>query len=166
MGSAGSASGPCAEHPLCFPLTRSSQPSGSVPCGNLGQLSVKPCGCLWLFPPHSSVELLSCVRLCDPTDCSTPGFPVLQQVLELAQTHVHRVSDAFQPSHSVVPFSSCLQSFPASGYFPMSQFFTSSGRSIRASPSVLVRPMNSGLISFRIDLLDLCVIQGTLTGMA
>ena len=41
----------------------------------------------------------SCLTLCDPMDCSTPGFPVLYQLPELAQTHVHRVSDAIQPSH-------------------------------------------------------------------
>ena len=41
----------------------------------------------------------SCPTLCDPRDCSTPGFPVHQQFPELIQTHVHRVSDAFQPFH-------------------------------------------------------------------
>ena len=41
----------------------------------------------------------SCLTLCDPMDFSTPGFPVHHQLLELAQTHVHRVSDAIQPSH-------------------------------------------------------------------
>ena len=41
----------------------------------------------------------SCPTLCDPMDCSTPGFPVHHQFLELAQTHVHRVGDAIQPSH-------------------------------------------------------------------
>ena len=46
-----------------------------------------------------SVQLLSCVRLCDPMDCSTPGFPVYHQLPELAQIHVHRVGDAIQPSH-------------------------------------------------------------------
>ena len=40
-----------------------------------------------------------CPTLCDPMDCSTPGFPVLHQLLELAQTHVYRASDAIQPSH-------------------------------------------------------------------
>ena len=45
----------------------------------------------------SSVQSLSCVRLCDPMDCSTSDFPVLYHLLELAQTHVHQVSDAFQP---------------------------------------------------------------------
>ena len=41
----------------------------------------------------------SCPTLCNPTDCSTPGLPVHHQLLELAQTHVHRVGDAIQPSH-------------------------------------------------------------------
>ena len=40
----------------------------------------------------------SCPTLCDPMDCSTPGFPVLHQLLELTQTHVHQVGDAIQPS--------------------------------------------------------------------
>ena len=40
-----------------------------------------------------------CLTLCDPMDCSTPGFPVLHHLLEFAQTHVHRVSDAIQLSH-------------------------------------------------------------------
>ena len=65
--------------------------------------------------------------LCNPMDCSTPGFPVLQHLPELVQNHVHRVSDAIQPSHPVIPFSPCLQSFPALGSFPMSQFFASGG---------------------------------------
>ena len=47
------------------------------------------------------VQLLSHVWLCDPMDCSILGFPVLHHLLELAQTHVHWVSDAIQPSHSL-----------------------------------------------------------------
>ena len=48
-----------------------------------------------------SVQSLSqsCLTLCDPMDCSTPGLPVHHQLPELTQTHVHRVSDAIQPSH-------------------------------------------------------------------
>ena len=46
----------------------------------------------------SSVQLFSCVQLCNPMDHSTPGFPVHHQLPELAQTHVYRVSDAIQPS--------------------------------------------------------------------
>ena len=51
-----------------------------------------------LYNQFSSVSQ-SCLILCDPMDCSTPGFPVLHQLLELAQTHVHQVGDAIQPSH-------------------------------------------------------------------
>ena len=84
----------------------------------------------------------SCPTLSDFMDCSTPGFPVHYQLPELAQTHVHGVGDTIQPS-SVVPFSSHPQSFPASGSFPMSQFFTSGGQSIGVSASTLVLPMNT-----------------------
>ena len=80
----------------------------------------------------------SYLTLCDPRDCSIPGFCVHHQLLELAPTHVQRVSDAIQPSSSVVPFSSCLQSFPASGSFPTSQLFVSGSQSIRASASASV----------------------------
>ena len=69
----------------------------------------------------SSVQSLSRVWLCDSTSCNMPGLPVRHQLLELAQTHVHWVGDAIQPSHPVTPFSSCPQSFPASGAFPMSR---------------------------------------------
>ena len=60
--------------------------------------------------------------LCDPMDCSMPGFPVLHYLLEFAQIHLHWVDYAIYVilCH---PLSFCLQSFPASEYFPMSQFF-------------------------------------------
>ena len=67
---------------------------------------------------------------------------VHHQLPELAQMHVRQVGDAIQPTYPVIPFSSCLQSCPASGPFPMSQFFTSSGQSIEASASASVLPMN------------------------
>ena len=47
----------------------------------------------------SSVQLLSCVWLCDPMNCSMPGLPVHHQLLESIETHVHQVCDAIQPSH-------------------------------------------------------------------
>ena len=95
------------------------------------------------------VQSLSHV-LCDPIDCSTPGFPVLHYLPEFAQIHIHWVSDAIQPSHTllstisfyVVPFSSCPWSFPASLSFLMSQFFASGGQRIGASASASVLPMN------------------------
>ena len=84
----------------------------------------------------------SCLTLCDPMDCSMPGFPVLHRLLEFAQTHGHWVSDAIQSSHPVALLSSCLQSFPASGFFPMSWLFPSDGESIGASATASVLPMN------------------------
>ena len=75
---------------------------------------------------------------------STPGLPVHHQLPQFTQTHVHWVDDAIPAiSSSVVPFSSRLQSFPASRSFPMSQFFASGGQSIRASASASVLPMNT-----------------------
>ena len=75
-------------------------------------------------------------------DCNTPGFPVHHQLPELAQTHGHGVSDAIQQFRPVVAFSSCLQSFPASKYFPMIQFFKPDGQSIGASASASILPVN------------------------
>ena len=85
----------------------------------------------------------SCVTLCDPMDCSTLGFPVHHQLPELAHTQCS-LSQWCRPiiSSSVIPFSSLLQSFPISGSFPRSQFFTSSGQSIGASASTSVLPLN------------------------
>ena len=86
----------------------------------------------------------SCPTLCNPMNCSTPGLPVHHQLPESTQTHVHRVGDAIQPSHPLVfPFSSCPQSFPASGSLQMSQLFASGGQSIGVSASTLVLPMNT-----------------------
>ena len=89
------------------------------------------------------------------------GFPVHHQLPEFTQTHVHWVGDAIQPSHPVIPFSSRLQSFPASGSFQMIQFFRSGGQSIGVSASNEF----SGLISFSIDWLDLLAVQGTLRSL-
>ena len=80
----------------------------------------------------------SCLTLCSPTDCSMPGFPVRHQLPELAQTHPSSQWCHPTVSSFVIPFSSCLQSFPASGSFPMSQF----SKSIGVSASASVLPMN------------------------
>ena len=69
-----------------------------------------------IFNIQSSSVAQSCPTLYNPMDCSTPGFPVHHQLPEPTQTHV---SDAIQPSHPL-SLSSRLQSFPASGCFPMS----------------------------------------------
>ena len=78
-----------------------------------------------------------CPTLRDPMDCSTPGFPVHDQLPELAQIHAHHISDAIQPSH---PLSSPSPPafIPASGSFQMSQFFASGAQSIGASASAPV----------------------------
>ena len=70
-------------------------------------------------------------------------------------------------SSSVIPFSSRLQSFSTSGSFQMSHFFASGGQSIGVSASIFISPSNeySGLISFRIDWLDLLAVQGTLKSL-
>ena len=79
-----------------------------------------------------------------------PGFPVHHQFPNLAQTHVHLVI-----SSSVIPFSFCLQSFPASGSFPVSQFFPSGGQSIRVSASASVLAVDiQDWFSFRVDWLS------------
>ena len=85
----------------------------------------------------------SCSTLCDPMNRSTPGLPVHHQRPEFTQTHIHRVGDAIQPSHPVIPFSSCPQSLPASESFPLSQPVTWGGQSIGVSASASVLPMNT-----------------------
>ena len=87
----------------------------------------------------------------DPTNCSTPGFPVLQHLRVCSDSCP--LSQWCHPtiSSSVVPFSSRLQSFPASRYFQMSQCFASGGQSIGASAFVSPSNKYSELISLRID---------------
>ena len=93
----------------------------------------------------SSVNLVaqSYLTLCNPMDCSMPGFRLHHHLLELAQTCPS--SWWWHPtiSSSVISFSSCLQSFPAAGSFPMRQFFASGGQSMGVSASKSVLPMNT-----------------------
>ena len=99
-------------------------------------------------------------------DCSTPDFPVHHRLPELAPTHVHQVGNAIQTiSSSVIPFSSCLLSFPESGSFPKSQFFTSGPKYWSFSFSISPSSEYSGLISFRIDWFDLLAVQVTLKSL-
>ena len=85
----------------------------------------------------------SCPTLCYPMDYRTPGFPVHQQLPELAQTHAHRVGDAIQLSHPLSSPSPPAFNFPASGSFPMSQLLASGGQSTVVSASTLVLPRNT-----------------------
>ena len=80
--------------------------------------------------------------LCDPTDCTTTGFPVLHQLLDLAQTHVYPVGNAIQLSHPLLsPFPSAFN-LSRIRSFPRGQFFPLDGQSIGASASASVLPMN------------------------
>ena len=112
----------------------------------------------------SSVAQL-CLTLCNPMDCSTPGFPIHHQLPELAQTHVHRVDVAIQPLH------------PLSSPSPLPSKTQHQGLSNESvlrirwpkdwSFSFISSPSNeySGLISFRIDWFDLLAVQGTLKSL-
>ena len=92
----------------------------------------------------------SCPTLCNPMNCSTPGFPVHHQLPELAQTHVHQVGDAIQSSH---PLSS-----PSPPAFNLIRW---------PSWSFSISPSNeySGLIFFRIDWFDLLALQGNVKSL-
>ena len=103
----------------------------------------------------------SCLTVCDPVDCSMPGFPVLHHLPELAHTHAHWVSEAIQ--------SYCRLLSPSSPAFNLSQHqvFSSESALCISWPkfwncSFRISHFNeySGLISFRIDWLDLLAIQG------
>ena len=124
---------------------------------------------LCFFHKTVVVQLLSCVWLCDPMDCSRPGSSVLHCLLEFAQTHCLSTWWCHLTTSSPATlFSSCLQSFPASGSFPMCQLFTSGGQGLGASASGSVLLMNvqgwlslglTGLISIRANI---CLFQGWL----
>ena len=123
-----------------------------------------------MFLSSFSSVTQSCPTLCDSMNCSTPGLPVHHQLPEFTQTHIQPTSHLIlcRPviSSSVVPFSSCPQSLTASGSFPMSQLFPSGGKSILSfSFSISSSNEHPGLISFRMDWLDLLAIQRTLKSL-
>ena len=103
-------------------------------CGSLTYISYKMICCCSVTQ--------SCLTLCNPMDCSTSGLPLHHQLPEFTQTPL---SQWYHPtiSCSVIPFSSCLQSFPALGSFQVSQFFALVGQSIGISASASVLPMTT-----------------------
>ena len=113
----------------------------------------------------SSVAQL-CPTLCDPMNRSTPGLPIHHQLPELTQTHIHRVSDAIQPSH---PLSSPSPLAPNPSQHRV--FSNESTLCIRwpkywsFSLSIIPSKEIPGLISFRMDWLDLLAVQGTLKSL-
>ena len=122
-------------------------------------MNIIPCCCCCLIAQ-------SCPTLCDPMDCNTPGFPVLHHLLQFTQTHVHQVSDTIQPTHPLSP--------PSPPAFNLSHIRIVSielALPIRWpkywSFSFSISPSNdySGLISFRMDWLDLLAVQGPLKNL-
>ena len=103
-------------------------------------------------------------NFCDPKDCSMPGFPVHHQLLEPTQTHVHWVSDAIQQSHPLHPILLLPSIFPS-----IRVFSNESVLRIRWLKywSFSISPSNeySGLISFRMNWLDLLAVQGALKSL-
>ena len=120
--------------------------------------------------PFSSVQFSSvaqsCPTLCDPMNRSMPGLPVHHQLPEFTQTHVHRVNDAIQPSHSLSRPLLLLPPIPPS----IRVFSNESTLRMRwpkhwsFSFSIIPSKEIPGLISFRMDWLDLLAVQGTLKG--
>ena len=113
-----------------------------------------------------SLVAQSCPTLWDPMDCSTPGFPVHHQLPEFTQTHVHWVGDAIQPSH---PLSSpSPPAFNLSWHQALFQWVSSSHQVAKVLEFQLQHQSfngYSGLISFRMDWLDLLAVQGTLKSL-
>ena len=104
--------------------------------------------------------------LCDPMNYSTPGLPVHHPLPEFTQTHVHRVRDAIQPSH---PLSSPSPPAPIP---PRIRVFSNESTLCMRWPkywsfsfSIIPSKEIPGLISFRIDWLDLLAVQGTLKSL-
>ena len=123
------------------------------------------CG-LTSSPVQFSSVAQSCQTLCDSTDCTMPGLPVYHQLPKFTQTHVHWVSDAIQPSHPMLSPSP-----PAINLSQHQDLFKWVGSSHQVAKcwsfSFNISPSNeySGLISFRMDWLDLLVVQGTLKSL-
>ena len=101
--------------------------------------------------------------LCDPMDCSMPGFRVHHQFPEFTQTHVHWIGDAIQPSHPLSsPSPSAFNHSQHQGFFKWVSFCIRWPKYYSFSFSISPSNKESGLISFRINWLDLLAVQGTL----
>ena len=108
----------------------------------------------------------SCPTVCDPMDLSMPGFPVLHYLLEFSQTHVHWVSDAIQTSHPLSsPSPLALNLSQHQGLFNDWALRTRWPKYWSFSFNISPSNEQSGLISFRRDLLDLLAVQGTLKSL-
>ena len=120
---------------------------------------------LWKVKFNSATQ--SCPTLCNPMDCSTPGFPVHHQIPKLAQTNVYRISDAIQSSR---PLSSS-PSPPAFNFFQHQDLFQWVSSSYQVAKVLELQfhhqPSSeySGLISLRMDWFDFLAVQGALKSL-
>ena len=106
-----------------------------------------------------------CPTLCDPRDCSRPGFPLLH-LLELAQIHVHRVGDIIQPSHPLSsPSPPAFNLSQNQGLFQWVDSFHQVAKLWSFSFSISPSNEYSRMISFRMDWLNLLAVQGTLKSL-
>ena len=108
----------------------------------------------------------SCPTLSDPIECSTPSFPVHQQLPDHAQTHVYRVSNTIQPFHPLCPLLLLPSIFPSIRVFSNESVLCIMWPNC-SSVSFSISPSNeySGLISFRMDWFHLLAVQGTLKSL-
>ena len=108
----------------------------------------------------------SCSTLCDPMNCSTPGLPVHHQLPEFTQIHVHWVSDAIQPSHPLSSSSPpALNLSQHQGLFQWVSSWHQVAKELSFSFNISPSNEHPGLISFRMDWLDLLAVQGTLKSL-
>ena len=136
--------------------------------------------CFIAEPPVKSLFLIqirsvaqSCPTLCNPMNCSTPGLPVHHQLPEFTHTHVHQVSDAIQPSHPLSSPSFLCRPLLLLPPIPPSIRVFSNESTLRMrwpkywsfSFSIIPSKETPGLISFRMDWLDLLAVQGTLKSL-
>ena len=121
---------------------------------------------LFVFSAQFSSVAQSCPTLCNLMNCSTPGHPVYHQLLEFTQTHVHWVSDAIQPSHSLsspsppAPIPPSIRVFSNESTLPMRwpKYWS-------FSFNIIPSKEHPWLFSFRMDWLDLLAVQGTLKSL-
>ena len=118
--------------------------------------------CNEIFSPVAQ----SCLTLCNPMDCSTPGSPVHHQHPELAQIHVHWVDNTIQPSHPLLsPSPPALNLSQHQGLSKESILRIRGPKYLSFSFSISPSNEYSGLISFRMDWLDILAVQGTLKSL-
>ena len=117
-------------------------------------------------PIQFSSVAQSCLTLCDPMNRSTPGLPVHHQLQEINQTHVHRVSDAIQPSHPLSsPSPPVFNPSQHQSLFQRVKLSHEVARVLSFSFSIMPSKEIPGLISFRMDCLDFLAVQGTLKSL-